>query len=97
MNHHNQEEPVHVPIEDVIDLHSFRPSDVPDLLEEYLRACARQKIFSVRIIHGKGKGILKKTVHRCLSGHPLVLSFQDAGNQAGGWGATRVVLRAGTD
>ncbi len=46
-------EPVIVPIEDMLDLHTFRPKDVPDLLEDYFLACLESKIFSVRIIHGK--------------------------------------------
>jgi len=55
-------EPVKIPIEDVIDLHTFNPKDVPDLLKDYFSACIDKGIFSVRVIHGKGKGILKNRV-----------------------------------
>ncbi len=56
-------EPVEVPIKDVLDLHTFHPRDVKVLLDEYFILCMEKGIFSVRIIHGKGKGILKKSVH----------------------------------
>lgn len=86
-------EPVIVDIEDVIDLHTFRPSDVPDLLDEYIRACAEKGFASVRIIHGKGHGIQKKRVEKILSRHPMVASFETAPPEAGGWGATIVALK----
>ncbi|MEE8541628.1 MAG: Smr/MutS family protein [Desulfobacterales bacterium] len=86
-------EPVIMPIEDVLDLHTFNPKEVGDLLDDYFSACVDKGIFSVRIIHGKGKGILKKRVHSILKRHSLVISYQEASPEAGGWGATFVVLR----
>jgi DNA-nicking Smr family endonuclease len=86
-------EPVIVPITDVLDLHTFLPQEVPDLLDEYLCACIAEKIFHVRVIHGKGRGILKKRVHGVLKRHPLVVAFAEAPPEAGGWGATLVTLR----
>ena len=86
-------EPVKIPIEDIIDLHTFRPKDVPDLLEDYFSACIDKGIFSVRVIHGKGKGILKKRVREILSKNPMVESFRDASPGAGGWGASIVELK----
>lgn len=86
-------EPVVIPIEDVLDLHLFRPSEVPDLLDNYFRECLRAGIRSVRVIHGKGKGVLKKRVLACLEKHPLVTAFSPAPPDAGGWGATLVDLR----
>jgi DNA-nicking Smr family endonuclease len=53
-------EPVILPIEDVIDLHTFKPKEVPDLLDDYFQACVEAGIYSVRVIHGKGQGILKR-------------------------------------
>jgi DNA-nicking Smr family endonuclease len=88
-------DPVKIPIEDHLDLHAFRPEEVPDLLEEYFRECIRVKIFAVRIIHGKGKGILKRRVQSLLRGNPLVTSFKDAPPESGGWGATLVELKRG--
>jgi len=86
-------EPVIIPIEDVLDLHTFNPKEVGDLLDDYLCACVDKGIFGLRIIHGKGKGILKKRVHSILKRHSLVISYQEAPPEAGGWGATFVVLR----
>lgn len=86
-------EPVHVPISDILDLHTFKPKEIPDLLNEYFAECIRADIFSVRIVHGKGKGMLKKRVQGLLSKNPKVESFVDAPPDAGGWGATLVQLK----
>ena len=86
-------DPVIVPIKDVLDLHTFKPKEIPDLLVEYFSACIQADIFSVRVVHGKGRGILKKSVHGMLKKNPLVASFKDAPLEAGGWGATLVELK----
>ena len=86
-------EPVNLPIEDVLDLHTFQPREVPELLEDYFSECIKAGIYAVRIIHGKGKGIQKKRVRALLRRSPMVLSFQDAPPEAGGWGATVVELK----
>ena len=52
------DDPVTIPIDGVLDLHTFHPKDVKGLVPEYLRECRRQGIYNVRIIHGKGTGIL---------------------------------------
>lgn len=80
-----------MPIEGVLDLHTFRPRDVRDLVPEYLRECRRHGILEVRIIHGKGTGALRETVHGVLKKTPGVESFRLAGD-GGGWGATLVTL-----
>ena len=86
-------EPVILPIEDVLDLHLFQPRDIPDLLEDYLAECLKSGFSSVRIIHGKGKGVQKKRVQGILKKNPMVASFRDAPPDAGGWGATLVELK----
>jgi DNA-nicking Smr family endonuclease len=86
-------EEVHLPIDGVLDLHMFSPKDAASVVDEYLRACFEKGIFEVRIIHGKGKGVLRRTVHTLLEKHPLVLDFKlDAGPSS--WGATLVFLKA---
>jgi len=85
-------EPIILPIEDVLDLHTFLPKEVPDLLDDYLAACVAKGFSSVRIIHGKGQGVLKKRVGNHLKNHSLVRSFKTAPPEAGGWGATLVEL-----
>lgn len=87
------DEPVEVPITNELDLHTFRPNEIGDLLPEYFRACREKGIFSVRVIHGKGTGALREGVHRLLEKLSDVESFQLAGSGSGGWGATWVYLR----
>ena len=87
-------EPIHPPISDVLDLHQFRPAEVADLLDDYFRECAAAGILSVRIIHGKGTGTLRRRVHAILDRHPGVDTYGPAPPSAGGWGATLVALSA---
>jgi len=86
-------DPVIFEITDILDLHTFNPREVPDLIGNYLEVCAEKGIDSVRIIHGKGTGALKRRVQSILSRHRLVLTFKDAPPEAGGWGATLVQLK----
>lgn len=85
--------PVKLPIEDILDLHTFNPNEVPDLLSDYFAACIEAKIYTIRIIHGKGQGILRDRVRSLLKKHELVASFRNAPPEAGGWGATLVELK----
>jgi DNA-nicking Smr family endonuclease len=86
-------QPVEIPIDGVLDLHTFSPRDVKDLLPEYLAECRKKGIFEVRVIHGKGSGTLRRTVYSILGRLPMVASFRTAGEDAGGWGATIVMLK----
>lgn len=86
-------EPVHLPIDGVLDLHAFSPKDLKTLIPEYLAQCHALGIFAVRIIHGKGVGNLRRTVHALLDRSPLVEGYRLAGMDSGGWGATLVSLR----
>ena len=90
------DEPMQLPIEGVLDLHTFKPREVKDLVLDYLAACQERGILEVRIIHGKGIGNLRRTVHAILEKHPQVVSFALAHPQFGGWGATIVSLRKST-
>jgi dsDNA-specific endonuclease/ATPase MutS2 len=86
-------EPVELPIDGILDLHTFHPREVKSLLPEYLMECRTKGILDVRIIHGKGSGALRETVHAVLKRLPDVVSFRLAGPEAGGWGATVATLR----
>ena len=87
------DEPVVLPLQDSIDLHPFAPKDIPSVVAEYLEQCIQAGLSEVRIIHGCGVGVQRNIVRSLLERHPEVDSFQDAPPEAGGWGATRVVLR----
>lgn len=80
-----------IPVDGVLDLHTFRPKEVKDLVPDYLDECLRLGITRVRIIHGKGTGQLRETVRAVLRRHPAVVSFSTPPD-ASGWGATVVTL-----
>ena len=84
---------VEIPIDGTLDLHTFHPRDVAPLLSDYFDACRARGILEVRVIHGKGTGALRRTVHALLDRLPAVVSFRPGDESAGGWGATLVVLR----
>jgi dsDNA-specific endonuclease/ATPase MutS2 len=85
--------PIEMPIDGMLDLHTFAPSDVKELVPDYLRACREKGILRVRVVHGKGDGSMLRTVHALLKKIPEVESFELAGSGEGGWGATIVRLR----
>jgi DNA-nicking Smr family endonuclease len=87
-------DPVRIPVEDVLDLHTFRPQDLEPLIEDYIEACVHADFTSVRIVHGKGRGVQKRRVQELLRRNPYVAAFHDAPLEAGGWGATIVALSA---
>ncbi len=83
---------VQVPVDGVLDLHAFNPKDISSVVHEYLRECLEREIYEVRIIHGKGRGVLRRTVHALFEKHPNVLGFKlDSGPSS--WGATVVYLK----
>jgi DNA-nicking Smr family endonuclease len=84
---------VRIPIEDSLDLHSFRPADVRSVVDEYLHAAHARGFREVRLIHGRGIGMQRASVQALLAAHPLVLGYADAPEDRGGRGATLVRLR----
>ena len=89
----NEEAPIRIPITGELDLHTFAPHETNQLLEAYFEACVSQGIFNVRVIHGKGTGALRETVHAFLRRSPVVGSFHLGDETSGSWGATLVSLR----
>ncbi|MFH1139320.1 MAG: Smr/MutS family protein [Pseudomonadota bacterium] len=87
------DEIVVVPLEDSIDLHTFAPREVPLVLGEYLGACRELGITEARVIHGKGRGVLRAGVLSFLEKCDLVQSFFPAPPERGGWGAVIVILK----
>jgi len=87
-------EVVEVEITDTLDLHSFPPREVAEVLESYLEAAVEKGLLRLRIIHGKGIGVQRRTVRALLERHPSVSSFSVAPPDAGSWGATTVILKS---
>ena len=82
-----------VPADEVLDLHSFTPRDVPVAVAAFLEAAAAAGHAEVRLVHGRGRGVQRAVVQRLLAGSPEVVSFADAPPERGGWGATLARLR----
>ncbi len=89
----DDDEPVELPIDGILDLHTFQAGEVRELVPDYLALCRERGMLQVRIIHGKGTGALRETVHSILSRLPEVASFRLAMEDEGGWGATIVTLK----
>lgn len=82
-----------LPITGELDLHTFRPSDLGELIPAYLAECTARGIREVRIVHGKGTGTLRSTVQALLRRSPLVETFRQGDATSGSWGATIATLR----
>lgn len=87
------DEPIHIPIEDALDLHPFRPAEIADVAAEYLHAAREKGFRQVRLIHGRGMGVQRRIIRSLLSRLDFVESFADADAGGGGWGATVVTFR----
>ena len=85
--------PVEIPITGELDLHTFRPKEIKDLVPDYLEACREKGLREVRVVHGKGIGNLRRTVHAILDRLTYVESYSLAHEFQGGWGATMVWLK----
>ena len=94
------DEPIQLPIDGVLDLHTFSPREIKDLVPDYLAACRERGIFQVRIIHGKGLGsinrepVLKLHVRHWLMQRDEVLAYVQARPADGGGGAVMVLLKS---
>lgn len=86
-------DPIVVPIDGVLDLHTFVPTELDELINDYIDACLSENIVDLRIIHGKGRGVMRTRVRALLAGDPRVEAVADAPADAGGWGATLVRLK----
>ena len=85
--------PVELEVTDVLDLHSFPPREVSQIVRDYLDLACESGFEQVRIIHGRGVGVQRDTVRKILARDPRVEAFGDAPAGAGGWGATWARLR----
>ncbi len=87
------DEPVNFPIDGTLDLHTFNPRDLKTLIPDYIKECLKRKVYHLRIIHGKGTGTLRRTVHALLDKNPHVIDYKLAGIDGGSWGATLVTIK----
>lgn len=85
--------PNEYPIDGTLDLHLFAPDETREVLAEYIDACLGKGIMTLRIVHGKGRGVQRRIVHSVLDGHPNVASYRHEGGSGGSWGATVVDLK----
>jgi DNA-nicking Smr family endonuclease len=86
-------EAVEVPIDGTLDLHTFQPRELKTLLPDYFQACRDRGIHNVRVVHGKGTGALRRSVHALLDRMEGIESYRWGGMGEGSWGATLVVLK----
>ena len=91
--HNSDDAPLEYPIDGTLDLHTFQPSEVRELVNDYIDACLEKGIYKIRIIHGKGTGVLRGIVQSALEKHPEVLDYRHEGGSGGGWGATVADLK----
>ncbi|MFO7761825.1 MAG: Smr/MutS family protein [Thermodesulfobacteriota bacterium] len=93
MNNDIEEGFVEITIDGVLDLHTFQPREIKELVPNYLDLCYEKGILEVRIIHGKGTGTLRRLVHSLLDRNDRVAGYRLAGHGSGSWGATLVDLK----
>lgn len=87
-----ENDPVAIDIDGTLDLHPFSPKDLPTLIPDYLEECHKKGIVEIRLIHGKGIGNIRRSVHALLERNPLVAQYRLADQHSGSWGATIVFL-----
>ena len=92
MSAEEPDQPVAIPITGELDLHTFAPAEITQLLDDYFAACRLRGIHRVRVVHGKGTGTLRGIVHAYLRRSPVVRNFSQGDETTGGWGATLVTL-----
>lgn len=91
-NSNNSDELIIIELSDTIDLHSFHPNDIKDILDEFLDIALTKRYKKVEIIHGKGKSVNKSIVQNYLKQDSRIINFFD---KPGNWGATVVILKNG--
>jgi DNA-nicking Smr family endonuclease len=89
----DETEPVYLEIDGILDLHPFAPKDLKTLIPDYLEECRKKGITEIKLIHGKGIGNIRRSVHALLDRNPLVAGYRQAELHSGSWGATIVVLK----
>lgn len=92
-NNSDENDPFAIEIDGILDLHAFSPKDLKTLIPDYLHECYKKGIVEIKIIHGKGIGNIRRSVHALLEREPLVADYRQADLHSGSWGATIVRLK----
>jgi DNA mismatch repair protein MutS2 len=81
------------PVYQEINVIGQHAEEARDKVDEFLDRAVMATASRVRIIHGYGMGILRKSIQDLLSRHPHVARFYPAPQQEGGAGATIVEIK----
>ncbi|VAX18757.1 Recombination inhibitory protein MutS2 [hydrothermal vent metagenome] len=76
-----------------IDIRGKKPEEVEYQLLRFLDNAYANNLSKVEIVHGKGTGVLKETVHHILKKHEGVKDFEFAKIELGGEGVTIVSIK----
>ena len=84
----------HWAIQDGVDLHGLTRDQATTIVAEFLEHCLARGQRCVRIVHGKGLGILRANLRKWLPQRPEVLAYCQAPASEGGSGALLVLLKS---
>jgi DNA-nicking Smr family endonuclease len=90
----DENDPVAIEINGILDLHPFSPKDLKTLIPDYLKECQKKGILEIKIIHGKGIGNIRRSVQALLARNSMVADYRQADLHSGSWGATIVRLKS---
>jgi DNA-nicking Smr family endonuclease len=85
----------HWAIQDAVDLHGLTRDQAGEVVVAFLNQCQARRLRCVRIVHGKGLGILRAKLGKWLPRREEVLAFCQAPARDGGSGALLVLLKSG--
>ena len=84
---------VAIPLEEHLDLHGFLPSDMHEIVRDYLDQAWEAGFTEIRIIHGRGIGAMRDQVRTLLSNDARIERYAAAPRERGGDGATLAWFR----